>query len=350
MFQREHHGIGKLMLPSNDMFAVIRHSGYVAPFLVFFAPPLRLLILLGVFLVLLLERRTKLLRQTPTFQIRQEGLAQQELLWTQRLPLWVGCLLLTEHFFRNGPPLPLRYPVRLSATREGYSLNQSFENHVGWVEYCLEGAILLLCILPVLSVFIPFTLIAIGLASGAVLAQVYLQKHAFNHYLRAEEPEMQDAMGIQKLPKVRTFRSYLPQENVPAFAWRSWRGQEIYLDARLLAPASIVQALLVHEQGHIALGHTTLLFLLQCCRYITISFGLLVISLFGATLGQASGPGALPWLLAFIGGLLAPEIVKLIRQDAWEQQADHWAAIRLGQGAVHTARLYVLSRYRGAMK
>jgi hypothetical protein len=64
------------------------------------------------------------------------------------------------------------------------------------------------------------------------------------------------------------------------------------------------------------------------------------------TFTQISGPGAVPWLLAFIGALLAPEITKLVRQSSWEQQADQWAAAHLEQEAVQTARLYILSRYQ----
>lgn len=341
---------GKLMLRSNDFFAVMRRAGYVAPIIIISLPSLRIIVIMGVFLFLLLERSTTLSRRAGLPQTGQANGAQQEALWTQSLPLWVGCLLLIENLFIVGEMLPLRYPVALRATRQGYVLIQRSASPATWLEYCLEAGILLLFVLPMLSVCIPSTLIASATASGAILCQLCLRRRAFDRYLRVEEEsEIVATLASSELPIVRTFRSYLPQENVPAFAWRRWCGQEIYLDAGFLktAPTSIVQTLFMHEQGHVALGHTQLLFLLRCFRYIVVISGLLVLSVFSTTLGQASGPAVVPWLLAFVGGLLAPDIVKLLFQGVWEQRADRWAAVRLGQGAIYTARLYVISRSQG---
>jgi hypothetical protein len=206
---------GYLMFNSNDFFAILRRSGYAAPLLAIFPPLFRLPILISIFLLLLLERTTKRSRKTTLFPHRPENIVQQEILWVRSLPLWVGCLLLTENFSLEGETIPLKYPVQLKATKQEYLLSQRSESRAAWFEYCLEGSTLLLFLLPLLSIGLSFMPLAISVAGGAILAQICLQKLAFKHYLRVEEPKMQESFKVQEFSRIRIFRSYLPQKKFP---------------------------------------------------------------------------------------------------------------------------------------
>jgi len=206
---------GHLMFNSNDFFAILRRSGYAAPLLAVFPPLFRLPLLISIFLLLLLERKTKRSRKTTLFPHRPENIVQQEILWVRSLPLWVGCLLLTENFSLEGETIPLKYPVQLKATKQEYLLSQRSESRAAWFEYCLEGSTLLLFLLPLLSIGLSFMPLAISVAGGAILAQICLQKLAFKHYLRVEEPKMQESFKVQEFSRIRIFRSYLPQKKFP---------------------------------------------------------------------------------------------------------------------------------------
>jgi Zn-dependent protease with chaperone function len=312
------------VLQTGDILAIIRFTGYAAIFVSIWPPLLRPLLLVGAFLLLFFERRGIIARKIARSPSRRMELLQQQPIWSRLLPGWVAWFLVAECAPLAGEALPLGRRVYLEATPERYSFRPEPSQRRRAIDLALSIAVIILCVLPNIAILTPSLTqpLFLAIAGGACLAQLCLVTYTFKRYLRAELSDIYKRTLIDPFPKTRTFYSYLPSET-PAFARTNWRGRpEIYLNARLQVPERIIRALLAHEQGHIAMGHVRLLFLLRCCRVAAIVIALIALVAAGSLLQQSSGPAAALALLVWVGLLIAPEAVSFLMQGPFERQAD----------------------------
>lgn len=325
----------------NDFLRAFRRCTYLAAMLVFVPLPYRSLLAFILLVVYYIETRKSNLTYSEKAHRSEEPLA------VRSLPSWVAWLLVLEFS-------PLMVSIRsltgekeLVVYRHFWSLRDTTEQATvsPWWHMLFSIGLFCLVIIPsVLIVTLPVSLSLDIAMFGTQLLLLWLLQAVINRYLRDDFTE---PLNYSQQKNTRTYISYLPREGTPAFARRTLRQQEIYLGIRTLRTTSqiVPQVLQAHEQGHIILGHTTLLFYLRQLRTLTIIATLVAAGSLPATLTNASGPLAALALAIFVLLLVLPELVQFLAQTAWERSADNWAAEHVGQNNVYLVRSQLKSGY-----
>lgn len=266
--------------------------------------------------------------------------------WSRPLPCWVAWLLRLDMPALTGEVMTIRWRLSLVAEARGYALRSCPGQPLAWRESAQAIGVVLLALLPACGLVLTDFRLLIAVCTAPALIWILLRRLAFQRYLREELKELPEGVALLPEPAVKLFTSYLPQKDAPAFARRTWSGQqEIYLDAWLQVPVQVLQVLLLHEQGHIARGHTTLLRSLWDCQLGAVLVGLLAAVCLPQFLDELSGPVAALCLLLWSMLLMAPLLGKLLCLRRWENEADQWAITHLGPGALEAARLYLRRCY-----
>ncbi len=258
---------------------------------------------------------------------------------TYRVPAWVAWLTLLESPSLSVQRIPFARSMQLEATRRSWRLCEDSDSSPSVMSAILVSEIIGSCVLPVFLfillqgkiLYVLFFIVLMSLVGWRFVLWHYVREH-YTHPTH---------FGAVKQKRVKTYVLYLPQKQGPAFTRRTWRGYEVYLDARMVKqlPQNALETLQAHEQGHIARGHTDVEFYLRLVRYIVVLGALLSLIVFPTQLAQATGPIAALGALLFIVLLVAPEATSMSLRMSWEKAADAWAAEYVGQQAINALRV-----------
>ena len=230
--------------------------------------------------------------------------------------------------------IPFARDMLLEATERGWRLCKDPQSKPSVLSALLVSEILTSCFLPV-ALFLLVQGNALYLSFFLVLMSLVGWRSLLWSSLRECYPHPV-YFGVVKHKHVKTYTLYLPQKQGPAFARRTWRGYEVYVDVRMEQKLSqqALETLQAHEQGHIACRHTDTEFSLRLLRYGALGGALLSLLLFPAQMAQATGPIAALGAFVLLILLLAPEMIPLALRMSWEKAADAWAAHYVGQHTI----------------